>query len=115
MLILWIVGRGVEVDKKKALYYYELSSMRGNVIARYNLGLNEARAGNMDRALKHHMIAVRDGYADSLDYIKKMYKHGDATKEDYTTALISYQEYLSEIKSRQRDKAAADDERYCYY
>jgi len=108
-------GQGVEINKKKADYYYELAAIAGDETARHSLGLNEMRAGNMDRSLKHHMIAVRDGYADSLDYIKKMYKHGDATKEDYTTALISYQEYLSEIKSRQRDKAAANDGRYCYY
>ena len=32
------VGRGVEVDKKKAKYYYELAAMNGDVQARYNLG-----------------------------------------------------------------------------
>jgi len=94
--------------------------MGGNVKARYNLGNNEAydneaRAGNMDRALKHYMIAARDGYADSLKQIQELYSNGYATKEDYTNALQSYQEYLSEIKSPQRDKAAALREDYRYY
>ena len=44
-----------------------------------------------------------------------MYTNGKATKEDYTTALRAYQEYLGEIKSVQRDKAAAASERYRYY
>ena len=44
-----------------------------------------------------------------------MYTIGEATKEDYTTALRAYQEYLSEIKSKQRDKAAADNENCRYY
>ena len=56
------------------------------------------------------MIAVRDGFAPSLTRIKLLYSYGHATKDDYTTALLSFQEYLGEIKSDQRDKAAAADE-----
>ena len=108
-------GRGVETDKRKANYYFQLAAMGGNAIARYNLGLLELTAGNIDRALKHHMIAVRDGYTKSLEQIKLMYSNGDATKGDYTKALQLYQTYLEEIKSVQRDKAAADDEKYRYY
>ena len=112
----YLNGRGVEVDNKKSEYYYELAAIGGNEVARYNLGLDEEDAGNMDRAIKHHMIAVRDGYSKSLDAIKQMYSKGYATKEDYTKALQSYQEYLGEIKSKQRDEAAAyDNEEYGYY
>jgi len=109
-------GRGVEIDKRKANHYYELSAMGGEVIARYNLGNNEKTAGNIDRALKHYMIAVRSGYNKSLEKIKEFYTNGHATKDDYTKALRLYQEYLGEIKSVQRDEAAAfDSERYRYY
>jgi len=108
-------GRGVEVDIKKATHYYELAAIAGSAIARHNLGCLEAHTGNMDRALKHYLIAVRIGYK-SLNDIKHMYTNGHATKEDYTKALQLYQEYLSEIKSTQRDKAAAADEvRFRYY
>ena len=56
----------------------------------------------------------------SLKIIKLMYREGEATKDDYTKALRSYQEYLDEIKSDQRDKAAASNinianGRYKYY
>jgi len=108
-------GRGVEVDKKKAMYYYELAAMKGSVFARSNLGIIEHRSGNMDRALRHYMIAVMAGDSDSLKYIKELYSDGHATKEDYTKALQSYQEYLVEIKSVQRDEAAAFSDRYRYY
>ena len=108
-------GRGVEIDEKKAKRYYELGAIGGDEIARHSLGLNEARANNKDRALKHWMIAVRDGYADSLDCIKRLYSHGYATKKDYTKALQEYQVYLGEIKSDQRDKAAAEFDQYLYY
>ena len=69
----------------------------------------------MDRALKHNMIAVRSGYYDSLKKIQDMYSFSLATKEDYTKALRSYQTYLGEIKSRQRDEAAAAHDEYKYY
>ena len=109
------LGEGVEVDKKKANHYYELAAMAGDVCSRYNLGVNEKNIGNFDRALKHHMIAVRAGDNDSLKKIKELYGHGHATKEDYTKALRLYQTYLGEIKSSQRDEAAAarEDYRYC--
>jgi len=61
------------------------------------------------------MIAVGDGHADSLQEIQDLFTNGQVTKEDYTKALRLYQEYLSEIKSRQRDEAAAADEECRYY
>lgn len=61
------------------------------------------------------MIAVRDGYSDSLEQIKRLYSHGHATKDDYMEALQSYQAYLDEIKSDQRDKAAAAGVNNRYY
>ena len=69
----------------------------------------------MNRAVKHFMIAVRSGCAKSLEIIKQLYGYGHATKEDYKKALRLYQEYLGEIKSVQRDKAAAADHMYRYY
>jgi len=108
-------GRGVEVDKKKAMHYYELAAIGGDSMARHNLGHMEGKAGNMDRALKHFMIAVKCGYTKSLKQIKELYSEGHTTKDDYMTALRLYQEYLVEIKSSQRDEAAAAHERYRYY
>jgi len=108
-------GRGVKRDSKKASYYYELAAMAGNVTARYNLGANEDVAGNMDRAIKHYMIAARGGLSLSTKRIKELYTDGTVTKECYTKALKVYQEYLEEIKSKQRDEAAAADEEDRYY
>ena len=81
--------------------------------ARYNLGNNEQRAGNMNRALKHYMIAAEGGEPDSLKEIRELYATGHATKDNYATALRAYQAYLAEIKSTQRGKAATfDGDRY---
>jgi len=109
-------GRGIEVDETKARYYYELAAMRGGCGGRCNLGVMEANGGNFDRAVKHCMIAVRGGYNKSLEMIQYMYSKGHATKDDYTKALQLYQSYLLEIKSDQRDKAAAArEDTFRYY
>ena len=89
--------------------------MGGHVKARHNLGVLEKRAGNMDRALKHFMIAVGTGQRNSLTAIQKLFKMGVATKDDYTLALRAYQAYFGEIKSVQRNEAAAANENYKYY
>ena len=108
-------GEGVERDEKKASHNYELAAMRGDVVARYNLGITEKEADNTDRALKHFMIAVRLGRNESLKEIKRLFMKGHATKDDYAKALRVYQAYLDEIRSDQRDKAAAFSDDYLYY
>ena len=108
-------GWGVERDKKMANHYHELAAMAGNVTARYNLGADEYNAGNYDRELKHYMIAVSGGCTRSVKVIQQLYKNGRVTKDHYANALRSYQAYLNEIKSDQRDKAAAFDAEYKYY
>jgi len=109
------LGHGVEVDTKKAVYYYELAAMGGVVEARHNLGFREMRSGNIDRMIKHWMIAAGDGFKNSVENIQTSYKIGHATKDDYATALRLFQVYLGEIKSDQRDEAAAYDVEYKYY
>ena len=108
-------GRGVERDEKKAMHYWGLAAIGGNTKASHNLGILEKRGEHYDRALKHFMIAVGGGYNDSLKMIQQMYKDGYATKDDYANALHAYQAYLDEIKSDQRDKAAAFSDSYKYY
>ena len=108
-------GNGVERDEKKAKYYFELAAMGGHVTARHVLGCVEEDAGNMDRALNHYMIAAGFGYTVSLEKIKQLFMNGEVMKDDYAKALQAYQANLVEIKSPQRDEAAAFHERYGYY
>ena len=108
-------GKGVKRNEKKAMHYYELAAMGGVVTARYNLGVLEKRAGNMGRAVKHYTIAAGTGSTRSLEHITQMYKDGYAMRYDYAKALCEYQENLIQIKSPQRDEAAAFDNGYKYY
>jgi len=110
------LGEGVKRDRMKGTFYFEKAAMTGCGIARFNLGVREEiNVGNIDRALKHYKIAVGCGHSDSLKEIQNLYLKQRATKEDYTQALRAYQAYLGEIKSSQRDKAAAFDKLSRYY
>ena len=113
--VAYAIGDGVERDEKMARHYDELAAMEGIVVARHNLGANEYGAGNYDRALKHYMIAVRGGHTNSVKAIQQLYMDGHVAKDQYANALRARQAYLVEIKSDQRDKAAAFHDNYCYY
>ena len=112
--IAYYSGEGVERDEKKADHYFEQAAMGGVVPARHNLGNSECRAGNCDRALKHWLISA-GGDNNSVKIIQHLYKGGKATREDYARALQAYQTYLGEIRSEQRDHAAAFSDDYKYY
>ena len=105
-------GEGVERDNNRKYHYFELAAMGGVAGARHNLGVLECRAGNWDRAIKHFTIAAGAGYNDSVKHIQQLYVAGHATKEDYGRALRAYQKCLEEIRSEQRDNAAAYRDNY---
>ena len=105
-------GRGVDRDEKKANHFDELAAMGGSVYARHNLGCSECRVGNWDRAIKHWLIAAGSGNNNSVKGIQQLYTDGHATKEDYTKALQAYQEYFEDVRSEQRDQAAAYNDTY---
>ena len=108
-------GNGVEIDTKKAMHYYKLAAIRGNINARHNLGVQVENAGNINRALKHYMIAAEGGHDNSLKEIQELYTNGHARKDDYAKALRAYQAYFAEVKSTQRDAAAAANANCRYY
>ena len=98
-------GRGVEIDMKKAKHFYELGAMNGNVQARHNLGVMEAKAGNQ-RATKHFILAARAGHDEALDVVKKGFIVRLVVKEEYESTLRAYQKSVDEMKSEARDKVA---------
>ena len=101
------LGRGVERDMKKAMFYFELAAMGGDIKARHNLACSEGEAGNLHRAFKHFMFAARAGHKESLEAIKKEYMSGISvvTKDEYANTLRAYQQRQDEMKSDERDKA----------
>jgi len=96
-------------DKVKSLHYIAKAAELGHEEARYFLGKWEMMNGNTNEveAIKHLTIAATKGEPRSLTLIHELYQYGLATKDEYTKLLQSHQEYVSEIKSGQRDEAAA--------
>jgi hypothetical protein len=76
--------------------------MGGNQEARHNLGNAEGRAFNVNRALKHYLIAVGGGSSQSLKRIKQFYMNGLATKDDYICKSF---ESLSSISRRDQERS----------
>ena len=103
----YLDGNGVEVDKKKAKKYWELSAMKGDFCARHSVGVEEQHAGNLRRAYKHFMISAKAGYTEALDAVTDAYKNGVGlvTKEEYANTLRAYHNHREEVKSENRDKA----------
>lgn len=105
------VGRGVELDRKKAKYYLELAAMGGDVQARNNLGCLEwnivaAKGGsNYQRSMKHFIIAAKAGDKSSLDEVKK-----GCGEDEYASTLQAFQKRQNEMKSEMREKAKTHNE-----
>ena len=104
--VMYQNGHGVEKDEKKELHHLEQAAIGGHPDARHNLGCVEAINGQHNRAMKHFIIAANLGHDDSLDTLKKAYKAGHASKEDFATALSGYQSAIEATKSPQREEAA---------
>ena len=105
-------AEGVERDVKKANYYDELAAMGGVAKARHNLGVLDNNVGNVERAMKHLMISAGAGHDESLTAIQGCFLHGHATKEDFDKALRSHKAANDEMKSDQRETAAAHLKRF---
>ena len=103
----YLYGRGVVIDEEKARYYYEIAAIGGSVLSRHNLGYFESEAGNMKTATKHFMIAAGAGYDLSLKAIRQGFMNGHVTKDDFEKALRAHKAANDEMKSGQREEAAA--------
>ena len=76
-------------------------------MARHNLGAFEVHEqANLKRGMKHYMIAAKSGSDVSLKEVRKGYRDGFVTKEEYANTLRAYQNIRDEIKSDERAKVA---------
>ena len=100
-------GEGVEKDEEKAVYRMEQAAIGGHPSARHNLGEYEWKAGRMDRAVKHFIIAANLGREDSMKTLWKHYSKGNITKEDLEVTLRTHKAAIDAMKSPQREAAEA--------
>jgi TPR repeat protein len=100
-------GEGVEKDVEKAVYHLEKAAIGGHPYARYNLARHEVRKDNIERVVKHLIIAANLGHELSMKALWKYYSVGFITKEDLDATLRSHQATLDSMKSKQREVAEA--------
>jgi TPR repeat protein len=103
--VLYRKEQGVEKDEKKEIYHLEEASIGGHPKARYNLGCHEEDSGQINRAMKHYIIAAKLGLDRALEAVKKGFAHGIVSKEDFEAALRGHQAAVDATKSEQRDAA----------
>ena len=102
---LYMDGEGVEKDEKKGVYHWEKASIGGHPEARDFLAFDEAKNGNVERAVKHWIIAANLGCDKSMKALLPSYKKGCITKEQYGATLRTNQAAIDATKSSEREAA----------
>jgi tetratricopeptide (TPR) repeat protein len=102
---LYRKGCGVAKDAKKEMYHLEEAAIGGHPIARIYIGNHEGENGRFVRATKHLIIASKLGHDDALETLKRNFRKGFVSKEDYEAALRGHQAAVDATKSKQREEA----------
>ena len=104
---VWPAARQLEGWKQSRCIPADLAKLGGVAAARTVIAGVEELYGSIDRAMKHHMIAVKSGSQNSLDKVKKLYVEGKVSKTEYAVALRAYQTHRGETMSETRERFAA--------
>ncbi len=99
------LSEGIEGGMKKKIYHLEEAAIGGHPMARHNLGCVEWEKGRIERAMKHFIIAANLGDDEALEEVKKGFRRGVVSKEDYEAALRGHQAAVDEARSTQREEA----------
>ena len=105
LALLYQSGEGVEKDEGKRLHHLEEASIGGHPIARWNLGCCEHDNGNIERAVKHWIIAASQGEGDSIKDLMDMFQMGFVEKDVLAATLRAQKAAVEATKSPQRQTA----------
>ena len=105
-------GYGVSVNEARAASFERAGALRGDVVARYNIGYSEYfNLDNHEIAIRHWKIAAEAGDQDSLDALKKIYNANGKmpgkdfiSKEEMDTVYRSGYGAQMEVKTEEREK-----------
>lgn len=86
-------------DEEKIAYHWEKAAIGGHSKARYCLGVYENAVGNIERAVKHFIIAAKLGHEESMKEHWKYYSAENVTKENLDATLRSHQSAIDATKS----------------
>eukprot|EP00985_Skeletonema_marinoi_P006562 scaffold2836_cov95-Skeletonema_marinoi.AAC.8 len=102
---MYLDGQGVEKDEKKEIHHFEEAAIGGHPTARCNLGCHEWDNCNIERAVKHWIIATNQGSDESIKALMDVYRSGMISKEELAATLRAHHAAVDATKSPQRDTA----------
>lgn len=85
---IFLKGQGVEKDRNKALNHWEEAAIGGHPQARHNLGIHEKQNDNIERAVKHFIIAANLGWDDSLKLLRACYADREWGRDLWQIAIL---------------------------
>ena len=105
-------GKGVSVNKERAALFERVGALRGDIVARSNIGINEYYdLGNHEIGIRHWKISAEAGDQDSLDTLKKIYNADGKmpgkefiSKEEMNTVYRTGYGAQMEVKTEEREK-----------
>ena len=105
-------GNGVAVDKKRSAFFDRVGALRGEIVARHNIGCSEYNdLGNHEIAIRHWKIAAEAGYQKSLNTLRAIYNADEKkpgkefiTKEYLESIYRAGHEAQMEVKTEEREK-----------
>jgi TPR repeat protein len=81
--------------------------MAGHELARCNLGNMEAKSGNIERALKHWMIAASAGDFGAMHNLLAALWHGHISRESIDSTLEAYNSCCVEMQVKHETLVSA--------
>jgi hypothetical protein len=103
--VMYYKGKDIEKDEEKGVYHSEKAAIGGHPQARYTLAIIEEGNGNIERAVKHYIIAANLGLEKSVKELWEYYSDGHITKEELEATLRTHKAAIDATKSAQRDAA----------
>ena len=112
-------GNGVSVDKERVALFNRVGALRGEIVARYNIGSLEYKSGNHEIGIRHWKIAAEAGLQESLNALRKIYNaDGKMTgkefisKEYLESTYRACHEAQMEVKTDEREKHSGRDDEH---
>ena len=102
---MYLEGQGVEKERGKEIHHLEEAAIGGHPYARFRLGVHEGGDGNIERAVKHWIIASTQGCDKSIKILMDFFKEGFVRKEVLDAALRAHEAAVDATKSPQRKAA----------
>ena len=102
---MYRLGLGIEKDLEKFLEHLEEASIGGHPTARYSLGSYEFNNLNIERAVKHWIIAAKQGDDKAIEELMKMFSVGYVEKDVLDATLRAHKAAVDATKSPQREEA----------